>query len=75
MGTDNRELLKERLEEQEARKAEKLHDIIYNSAVLRALDVVALEAMKLEIPKWESMTVAKLRNEIKKRHDAAKASR
>lgn len=73
MGTENQDLLKQRMDEHTARMSDKLADQLYNSAVLRAVDIIALEAMKLEIPNWQDMKIMELRNEIKIRQDAMKA--
>lgn len=64
---NNSELFKKRIEEHTAMMAEKFEDAFNRSLILKSLDVVALEAMRLEIPEWHSMKLGELRAEINRR--------
>ena len=61
------ELIKKRIEEHSAMMSEKFEDAFNRSLILKSLDMVALEAMRLEIPDWHSMKIGDLRAEISKR--------
>lgn len=73
MKTENQaELIKQRLEEHTSAMKEKFEDAFNRSLILKSLDLVALEAMRLEIPEWHQMNLGDLRIEIKKRQDLEK---
>ncbi len=61
-------LLKQRVDEM----SEKFEDVFNRNAILSSLDMIAIEAMKLDIPDWANMKIGQLRAEIKLRHEAKK---
>lgn len=72
MMENKQDLIKQRLDEHTKMMSEKFEDILNRTVVLKSLDLVALEAMRLEIPNWESMKLGNLRSEIKHRQEQEK---
>lgn len=62
-------LLKKKIDENLRLLNERLEDAMSRTAIMKALDLVALEALRLDIPNWETMRLGKLRAEIKNRQD------
>jgi hypothetical protein len=72
MSENKQDLIKQRLEDHTKMMAEKFEDILNRTVVLKSLDLVALEALRLNIPNWETMKLGELRAEIKQRQDLEK---
>lgn len=73
--SDNIELQKKRLEEHTALMSEKFEDAFNRNMILKSLDLIAVEALRLEIDDWHLMKIGDLRSEIKKRQSAEKMSK
>lgn len=67
---DNSDLIKERVLEHAALAQERFAAKFYESVIMKSLDLIALEAHRLEIPNWESMKLGELRREIEKLQEA-----
>lgn len=72
MNENKQDLIKQRLEDHTKMMSEKFEDILNRTVVLKSLDLVALEALRLNIPNWETMKLGELRAEIKQRQDLEK---
>jgi hypothetical protein len=72
MSENNQDQFKKQLDEHQSMMNERFEDAFNRTVVLKSLDLVALEAMRLEIPNWESMKLGELRAEIKRLQAAEK---
>ncbi len=63
---------KKQVDEHQALMNERFEDAFNRTVVLKSLDLVAIEALRLGIPGWENMKLGELRIEIKTRQDAEK---
>lgn len=61
---DNRELFAEQLEIHMKETMERLNKQLSRDKVLVQFDAIALEAIRLNVPSWDQLTVSQLREKI-----------
>lgn len=68
MTSENKsKIFQKRIDDHTALMSEKFEDAFNRTVVLKSLDLVAIEAMRLEIPEWNLMKIGELRAEISRR--------
>lgn len=73
MNSENKQdLLKQRVDQHTAMIKERIEESLGRTATLKAIDLIAVEAIRLEIAGWESMTLFELRIAIKTKLDFKK---
>lgn len=73
METDKQLLFKKKMEDQLASFQQKMTEAIEKDRAMMAFDAIALEAMRLDIAGWHSMTFEQLRREVQAKRLAEKS--